>query len=40
MGYSRKKPNGGGGRVVDMEFPGALKKDHLEILLTDNFCDA
>ena len=31
MGYSRKNPNGEGGRrVEDVEFPGALKKEDVE----------
>ena len=32
MGYSRKKKQGRGGGVDDMEFPGVLKKEHMKIL--------
>ena len=32
LGYSRKNPKKGGeGGVEDMEFPGALEKEHVEI---------
>ena len=31
MGYSRKKPKQGGEGVDDIEFPGVLKKEHVEI---------
>ena len=30
MGYSGKNPNRGGGEVEDIEFPGVLKKSHVE----------
>ena len=31
LGYSRKNPNRDGGEVEDMDFPGVLKKQRLEL---------